>query len=130
MYNKYFLNHIVFCVKKFLTFIPSCCANPDPVGVFSVFQFDSDHYSAPDNVDNSGFSLSRHVLASLRKVNLNKCLKKFLLDWVKTQWEMVDLRVLHGAGFSDSSINVNYSFLGKIKLREKYKKMTQSAEIR
>jgi hypothetical protein len=42
---------------------------------------------------------------------------------------MVDLRVLHGAGFSDSTNNVSFSFLGKIRLREKYKKMTQSAEI-
>jgi hypothetical protein len=50
-------------------------ANPDPVGVVSVFQFDSDHYSAPDNVDNSGFSLSRHVLASSIKVNLNEYVK-------------------------------------------------------
>jgi hypothetical protein len=52
-------------------------ANPDPFGVVSVFQFDSDHYSAPDNVDtnNTGFSLSQHVLATSRKVNLNKCVK-------------------------------------------------------
>jgi hypothetical protein len=87
--------------------------------VVSVFQFDSDHYSAPDNVDNSGFSFEKSKFKRIRKNYM-----------VNTQWEMVDLLVLHGAGLGDSTNTVSFSFLGKIKLREKYKKMTQSAEIR
>jgi hypothetical protein len=69
-------------------------ANPDTVGVVSVFQFDSDLYSAPDNVDNSGFSLSQHVLATSRKagfrIRIRIRIRINLSCWIRIRIKIAD----------------------------------------